>query len=80
MNKRIVEINGIYRHFKGKNYKVLCVAKHSETMEELVIYKALYSNGDVYARPVDMFLEKVDAVKYPNSNQEYRFELIESEE
>ena len=75
-----IEIGCKYRHFKGNLYEIVGFAKHSETMEELVIYKALYSNGDVYARPVDMFLEKVDAVKYPNSNQEYRFELIESEE
>ena len=80
MEKRSVKINGVYRHFKGNLYRVLCVAKHSDTMEELVIYKAMYGSGDVYARPVYMFLEMVDKEKYPNIQQIYRFELIEEKE
>lgn len=72
-----VKTRGIYKHFKGDYYFVEDIAIHSETREKLVIYRALYGNTGLYARPYDMFLEKVDKVKYPNSNQEYRFELQE---
>lgn len=49
---------GKYRHFKGNEYEVLGVAKHSETQEELVIYKSLH-DGALWARPKAMFLETV---------------------
>lgn len=50
---------GIYRHFKGKNYKVMGIAKHSETLEKLVVYQALYGARKLWIRPEKMFLEKV---------------------
>ena len=74
---RDIKINGIYRHFKGDYYLVVDIALHSETKEELVIYRALYGDNKLYARPKAMFLEKVDRNKYPNVKQEYRFELQE---
>lgn len=52
-------LNGIYRHFKGRDYKVLHVAKHSETQENLVVYQAMYEEHVIWVRPIDMFLEKV---------------------
>ena len=74
-----LRINGIYRHFKGDYYIVEGIGIHSETKEKYVIYKGLYGQNEVYLRPLDMFLEKVDRVKYPNVKQEYRFQLQEIE-
>lgn len=54
-----IVIGGIYRHYKGNNYKVLEIAKHSETLEEMVVYKALYGEGGVWVRPLYMWSEAV---------------------
>ncbi|HPT08625.1 MAG TPA: DUF1653 domain-containing protein [bacterium] len=51
---------GKYKHYKGKEYEVLGVAKHSETLEDLVIYQALYGKKQIWVRPLNMFLEKVE--------------------
>ncbi len=51
---------GIYRHFKGNCYEVLAVAKHSETLEEMIVYKALYGDGDIWVRPLKMWDETVE--------------------
>lgn len=48
---------GKYKHFKGGEYKVIGVAKHSETLEDFVVYKALYGNKDLWIRPLKIFLE-----------------------
>jgi hypothetical protein len=51
---------GKYRHFKGNEYEVLCVAKHSETLTEMVVYRALYGEGGVWVRPAAMWEEEVE--------------------
>lgn len=51
---------GRYRHFKGKEYEVLGVAKHSETLEKMVVYRALYGNRDIWVRPLSMWEETVE--------------------
>lgn len=51
---------GRYRHYKGKEYEVIGVAKHSETLEEMVVYRALYGEGQIWVRPLTMFLEEVE--------------------
>ena len=55
---------GIYRHFKGSLYRVIGVAKHSETEEELVVYQAMYGEYGLWVRPVSMFEEVIDKDGY----------------
>lgn len=74
---REIKINGIYKHFKGDYYLVEDIAKDSETQKEMVVYRRLYGNGDLWIRPKEMFLSEVDHEKYPNVKQKYRFELQE---
>ena len=70
-----LKIKGIYKHFKGDYYIVEEVATHSETREKYVVYRALYGDNNLYISPYEMFMSKVDKNKYPNVEQEYRFEL-----
>lgn len=72
---RKIKINGIYKHFKGDYYLVQDIASDSETKEKMVVYRRLYGEGDLWVRPLDMFLSEVDHEKYPNVKQKYRFEL-----
>lgn len=68
--------NGKYKHFKGAEYEVLGTAKHSETQEEFVVYRALYGNGELWVRPVEMFVEEVEKPEYNYKGP--RFEYVES--
>lgn len=68
----MVEINGVYKHFKGKLYKVIGVAKNSETLEETVVYKALYGEGGLWVRPLKMFEEEIER----DGKKFKRFQLI----
>lgn len=51
---------GIYRHFKGNRYQVIGMAKHSETLEPMVVYRALYGEGGLWVRPAAMWLETLE--------------------
>lgn len=77
MGYRVPRKGECYRHFKGNRYEVICVAAHTETGEQLVIYEGLYGNHPIYARPLEMFCGKIDREKFPDVTQEYRFELEE---
>ena len=63
----------IYEHYKGKRYKILCVGRNSETLEESVVYQAQYGNNDVWIRPLSMFLEHVII----NGKMQPRFKPVE---
>ena len=76
---RKLEVNRIYKHFKGDYYIVLGTGINSETLEEYVIYRALYGDGKVYLREINNFLSEVDHEKYPNVKQKQRLELQEIE-
>lgn len=67
----------MYRHFKGNIYQIRCLAKHSETGEMMVVYQAMYDTFQIYVRPLNMFMEEVDRIKYPDARQRYRFELLQ---
>lgn len=64
---------GKYRHFKGKEYQLIGVAAHSESLEPMVVYKALYGDGGLWVRPAEMWTETVDRDGYHGP----RFQLIE---
>ena len=67
-----IKIKGIYKHFKGDLYLVEDIAYNSETEEKMVIYRSLYEEGKLWARPYNSFIEEVN-----KNGQKYRFELRE---
>ena len=71
---RMIKLHRVYRHFKGNSYIVEGLAEHTETGETMVVYRALYGEGKVYVRPLEMFLSEVDHEKYPDIKQKYRLD------
>lgn len=74
---REIQVGRIYQHFKGDCYLVEGIALDSETKRETVIYRALYGEGTLYVRDLEMFLSEVDKEKYPEVTTKYRFTLLE---
>ena len=75
-----VKIGKVYRHFKGNYYYVENIGLDSETMERVVIYKAIYNREDsqIFVRRESMFLEEIDTKREDNiTGQKHRFELVE---
>lgn len=72
-SQRIIKIGKKYKHFKGNEYLVLHLAKHSETIEDLVVYQALYGERGIWVRPLEMFVEQVEV----NGKSINRFKEIE---
>lgn len=58
MLENLINIGGRYRHFKGNEYRVLHIAKHSETEEDMVVYQQLYGEHGIWVRPLSMFLDQ----------------------
>lgn len=79
MAKQEVKIHGIYKHYKGDLYTVEDIARHSETLEKMVVYRALYGNGELWCRPYNLFIDEIDCQKHPEIKQKYRFELQDIE-
>ena len=80
--ERELKVGKVYKHFKGNLYEVIAIAYDSETNNDdephkLVVYKALYGDGKIWVRDYEMFASKVDREKYPDVEQEYRFEEVE---
>lgn len=83
-DRSIPEPGTIVKHFKretirnpGTNdylYEIIGLAKHTESKERMMVYRALYGNRELYVRPLDMFMSEVDHNKYPDIQQKYRFE------
>ena len=98
MEREVFKKGDIVKHFKRETvsddelkenpnkylYEIIGTSRHTESKEELMIYKPLYyteciDGVDYAARPLDMFMSEVDHEKYPNIEQKYRFELIEED-
>ena len=80
--ERVIKIGKTYKHFKGNLYKVIDIVYDSESnndeqLKKVVIYEALYGDNLRWARPYDMFNSLVDKEKYPDVEQEYRFEEVD---
>jgi len=64
----------IYRHFKGSYYRIICIARDSETLAEMVVYENRDDSGKKFVRPLSEFMSEVDHEKYPDCGRKYRFE------
>ncbi len=77
--ERVIHVGKVYKHFKGHEYRVECIALHTETNEQMVVYRDINDEKKVFVRPYDMFISLNDIEKYPDVKQIYRFEEKEGE-
>ena len=77
MTRNDIKTGAYVRHFKGGIYKILCIAKDTETGKESVVY---IHNDNAWIRDIDMFLPPVDKDKYPDAKQDNRFELVDTDD
>ncbi len=75
--KRKINLNSKYRHFKGNVYKIICIAKDSEDLEEVVVYQDITNAEKIWTRKLTEFLSEVDHEKYPDVKQKYRCEEVD---
>ena len=80
MNRKLPRPFEIYRHFKGKDYQIICMARDADTGEDIVVYQALYGDYACYTRPLSQFLSETDREKYPDAAQTQRFQEISAPE
>lgn len=69
-----IPIGSIWEHYKKKHYQIIAIARHSETLEELIVYQGLYGSKEVWVRPVKMFLETIDMEGNPTARFTIRHE------
>ena len=79
MSRKMPRKGDIYRHFKGKKYRIIDLAVCTETGEDMVIFESADENRRVYASFLESFLSALDTGKYPHADQKYRFELCRDE-
>lgn len=74
MERALPKVGEVWQHFKQKEYKIIaCPVTHTETREQMICYQALYGDYGYFVRPLAMFMESTDKVKYPEVQQAFRF-------
>ena len=76
MTRNIPVAGEFYRHFKGNIYQIKSIATDSETGKKIVVYQAMYPPFGMWVRSLDMFMSETDHQKYPECNQQFRFEKV----
>ena len=74
MKRDLPRHNEVWCHFKDKLYRIVTIAQHTETEEQMVVYRAMYGAEGYFVRPLDMFMSEVDREKYPDVEAKWRFE------
>ena len=74
MKRDVPRDKEVWRHLKDKLYRIGTIAQHTETEEQMVVYRAMYGAEGYFVRPLDMFMSEVDREKYPDVEAKWRFE------
>ena len=76
MKRDLPRHNEVWRHFKDKLYRLVTIAQHTETEEQMVVYRAMYGAEGYFLRPLDMFMSEVEREKYPDVEAKSRFDRV----